>query len=173
MIPPDERAHRTWSLSATIATIAAVFAASAVFIALTRTTPERPPAAAQPSAQATVTATVTRSVTRPVRTTVTRTVTKTLSVAPAPTQTTESVVLDCKVESFGADNLQFEVSPGVAAYQGSARVTLIEQTRGIQFPDQPIVTVHPFGSLLNWHPVPADDRGASAGPDTCNAVPTS
>jgi hypothetical protein len=108
-------------------------------------------------------------------------VTRTVTVnAPAPASTTRPkvsrttqspVLLDCKVEYFGPDNLQFEVMPSrPLSYQGKAKVTLVMRSRGITFPVEPVVQVAPTGSASNWHQVPAEDVGASAAPDSCTAA---
>lgn len=171
----DPSGARRPSTPTIIASVAALLAAAAivgVVIVGNRSTTTPRAAATTSMVPSTVTATVTATAPA-VRLTITRTVTKTRQPPPTaqPIPTPQAAPLDCKVEQFGPNNLEFEVTPGVPAYLGSAQVTLTMQSRGITFPDSPVVTVHPAGSDANWHTVPADDEGANAAPDSCTAVP--
>jgi hypothetical protein len=91
--------------------------------------------------------------------------------ASAPgTSSSAPAALECRVERFDVDDLKFEVLPGTVPYDGRARVDLIQAGRGITFPVHPVVRVYSAGSSQNWHEVPAEDKGASAEPDTCTAT---
>lgn len=100
-----------------------------------------------------------------------RPITNTPAHAPSVPRTSKaaSPVLYCKVESMGPGGLEFEVDGGATGYTGLATVTFSMLGSGDVFPDRSTVTVHAPGSMSNWHPVPADDIGASAAPNTCSA----
>jgi len=93
---------------------------------------------------------------------------------PTPTNTgpasssSVNAALTCTITPDGSS---YTIDPGTSGYSGQAQVTLTMRSRGITFPDQPVVAVAPPGSPGNTHPIPIDDSGASAIPDSCTASP--